>query len=380
MSQDEKWTDRTMKAAPAAPAAPHHEDMLSALVASGDIARVRGHFDQVFWESRTERPGWSHLKIALLREDRPMLRLLGAWGAAPSDEDMSALRAASGAKYPAYVALLRGAGLRQQNLAWEEIAPAAGVAPEAPVLSAEAESQRLLQLVPQDWRRLLNVVHQLGAPEAVIAGGALRDTFNGAAVKDVDVFLRSRGSQRKNRKFLEKAFGDGGFTVERQAVGSDGYGAVVREEFVGPATERAEVTTREIRRERIMESWKIVASVGSGEKTEYNVIFVDDRLDKRLSEKHTAAELKDIFRGGLLETFDIALCRIACDGDSVASTLEYRDDVRHKRISLLLPNDTTLDHLKRVIAKYPDWQLNPAAQQALAPKAPPPRRTSYYGY
>lgn len=42
-------------------------------------------------------------------------------------------------------------------------------------------------------------------PEAVIAGGALRDTYNGKFVKDIDVFVKARGIQTK--ALIEEALG-----------------------------------------------------------------------------------------------------------------------------------------------------------------------------
>jgi hypothetical protein len=133
-----------------------------------------------------------------------------------------------------------------------------------------------------------------------------------------------------------------------------------------------------ITRHTEMESWKIMAS----DHTEYNIIFVNDKLDRKLAEQARPSEQRSIFAGAIIDSFDIGLCQIACDGDSIVSTPAYRDDVKHKRVSLIRPNMTSEDHLKRVTTKYADWQLNPEAQKALAPKPKPqpPRRSSGYSW
>jgi hypothetical protein len=356
-----------------------YDDMLSELVANGDIARVREYFDSVFWENRKERPGWGHLRIALLREDRPMLRLLHTWGAMPTDDDMAKFRAAARDKYAGYVRILRSAGVRPSNLAWEELEPSASATPADEALCDEVtfkkDAAKMLDQVPQEWRRLLQTFQVAGANEAVIAGGALRDLFNQKQIKDVDIFLRTQGSQKKNKKFLKEVFETAGLDVVAQDCGYDGYSRMMAK-FPEPRSEAATAETNGVTRERKMESWKILAGAA---KTEYNIIFVDDSLDKRLAQEVSQREQRSLFTGGLLESFDIGLCQIACDGREVVSTPAYRDDVKHQRVSLLRPNLSTEDHLKRVVKKYEGWQLNPEAQKAMVPKPPRTRQfNSWY--
>lgn len=412
-----------------------HDDKLSELIAGGDIGGVRAYFDSVFWEGRKERPGWSHLRLALLRENRPMLRLLHTWGAKPSEVELAAFKTAARDKFPAYMKLLRAAGFRPENAWWEDatddllkpdkkaiadrayqIFVAGGSIPgrdmdnwlqaekeltdkmRAEALKAaeadenflkDAEFDRntanMLDKVPQDWRRLVKAFQAGGANEAVMAGGCLRDLFNERPVKDVDIFLRSRGSQKKNKKFLKEVFEAAGFQVAAQAVGYDnsyGGGGTIYEEFPEPTRSKDQPAAGSDKllfsRDTEMESWKILAGPA---KTEYNVIFVNDKLDKKLAEQTRAFEQRSLFAGGVIDSFDIGLCQIACDGDTVVSTTAYRDDVKYQRVSLLRPNMSSEDHLRRVVAKYAGWQLNAAAQKALAPKPQPsPRRSSGYSW
>ncbi len=404
-----------------------HDDMLSELVERGDIARVRDYFDTLFWEGRKERPDWSHLRIALLREDRPMLKLLHTWGAAPTDAEMAAFKAATGEKYKGYVKLLRSAGLRPENTSWEELSfdplkptraeiekrafeiykksgcipgrdvenwlqaeteltekkrAVAAKAAEAEAaqyeeIAARRNAEKMIDRVPEEWKRIVKSVQAAGADEAVIAGGALRDFFNDREIKDVDIFLRSRGGKKKNRKLIEAAFAAAGIDIREQVVSYEVYGGQVMGKFPAPQTRRDEISADGMKRSIEKESWKIIAGPA---KTEYNFIFIEDSLDRKLAAEGTAREQRSLFTGALLDGFDIGLCQIACDGDQVVMTGAYRDDVKHKRFSLLRPNETSGDHLQRVANKYKDWEFNPAAKTALAPKpAPKPRSYSYYG-
>lgn len=355
------------------------DDRLSEIVARGSVDEARRYFDEAFWENSLDRPGWQHLRIALLREDSAMIRLLATWGAHPAENDMAELRGLARDKYAHYLRLLRQGGLRSDGQPWEDIAPAATPASESAdfviksFVDGEFVDHRIGKM-PEDWRRVLRGFHAAGAEEAVIAGGALRDLFNGRPVKDVDIFLRAQGGERKNRKFLKQAFARAGLEVHEQEFRYDdgGYGVSVRhEQFPSPKTERdAAFNAAAMKRERRMESWKIIAGK---DKTEYNVIFVDDSLDRLLVKQQGAdGDRKSIFAGGLLDAFDAGLCQIGTDGREVFSTKAYDEDVKHKRITLTRPNYTTEDHLRRIIAKYPDWEQSETTQEFLKPK---PRQT-----
>lgn len=44
-------------------------------------------------------------------------------------------------------------------------------------------------LLPISWRRELKRLHRAGHPDAIIAGGALRDLMNERPIKDIDIFI-----------------------------------------------------------------------------------------------------------------------------------------------------------------------------------------------
>jgi hypothetical protein len=350
-----------------------YEDALSELVALGNIDKVRDYFDTVFFEGRKERPGWEHLRIAVLREDRAMVRLLNTWGAEPSDDDLARFRVLAQDKYDGYLKLMRACGLRPKNLKWEEIpaAKANTVSGREETLYEEITGKRddseRLKKIPVEWTGVLDAFQSAGANEAIIAGGALRDLFNGKAVKDIDIFLRDRGSQKKNRKFLEAAFAQSGLEVRDQTVYEGGY--AVSRKIPAPQVSKDSAVTKGMARTREMQAWRIKAGP---QGTEYNIIFLDDSLDRELAQRASPSEQRSIFTGGLLEAFDIGLCQIACDGKEIVSTPAYKDDVKHKRITLTNPSTTSEDHLKRVTDKYAGWEQTPEVKKMLARKRPAP--------
>lgn len=348
------------------------DNPLAEIVSRGDLQKARAYFDSAFWENSREQPTWAHLKIALLRRDVPMMKLLATWGARPSDSEMAQFRTIAEDKYADYLRLLRQAGLRGVNTRWEEL-PAQPLSKEEAARLPPPEDD--IEKIPAEWLRVLKGFRQAGAAEAVIAGGALRDTYNNKPVKDVDIFLRMRGNRKKHKNFMEEAFSAAGVMVVEQSF-SDGYG-VVRTAFPEPVTQKDSLAAEfNFTRKRQTESWKVIAGPS---RTEYNVIFVDDNLDRKLSANALPREQAQLFAGGLLSTFDIALCQIVTDGASVVSTPGYKEDVRDKKLTLLRTNATTDDHLRRVAKKYSDWKLSAEAKAILNPVLPPPPRR-YSGY
>src|SRR5262249_19343650 len=81
------------------------------------------------------------------------------------------------------------------------------------------DAERLIDRVPDEWKRIVKSFQLRGANEAVIAGGALRDLFNDREIKDVDIFLRSQGNQKRNRRLIAEVFDAAGVEIQEQKVG-----------------------------------------------------------------------------------------------------------------------------------------------------------------
>lgn len=350
---------------------PTGEDELFRRIGTGNIALVRAFMDEAFWAQSRLQPHWKHLELAVLRRDEPMARLLITWGARAGAADLGNLAASTGADYPQLCRMLRRCGLpRVEN------APDPASVPKMTLAEISAQEtaacafvdntfvDQLLIHVPQDWRKLLKAFHKAGAPEAVIAGGALRDTFNERSIKDVDIFLASRGSKRRNRAFLKNVFKKAGLPVHEQVTHRDDYGVAKTAAFPDPATARHTIDAGTyFSFSRITESWNIVAGGG---KTKFNIIFSN------------AAPVKD---GGIsvISEFDLGFCQIACDGEKITTTPQYRKDVAEKTIRLVRNNPTTREHLERVRRKYPDWSLCHKAEETLYPPMPYSTSSGYYG-
>lgn len=341
------------------------EQALAEIFGRGDVAAAREFFDIMFFEGTPFKPGWKHLRTALLSESREMTQLLVTWGAAATEENLAELKHIAPEKYPRYAAMLRRCGLRpskESNIA----APAPcndslvddNAAPKAFIDDQFIDYRA--EKIPKEWRGVLQAMQELGAPEAVIAGGALRDLFNGRAVKDVDIFVASRGSERKNKGFLKKAFRAAGLKAVNQVI-DHGYGVPDLSKFPDPVEKTTAPSTDYwgvvLGTESRTQSWDIVAGP---EKTNYNVIFIRDGAMEHL-----------LHLGCVVEHFDFSLCQIQYDGKRLTSTPEYKQDVASKTIAWRTNRDTTKEHLERIVKKYPDWQLCEKSQRLLAEKSAP---------
>jgi hypothetical protein len=378
------------------------EDILARIVARGDCTEARAYFDKGFWkEGHAPAPHWGHLKTALQREDRAMVRLLVTWGAKPAEEHLQELKAEGRGRFLHYMRILRGGGYYVPpavlaNLP-DEPEPAASSAPppkpapvvfEAPPGFPESEGvvikafvgerlvNRHIGTIPAEWRRLLGGFQTEGAPEAVIAGGALRDLFNGRTVKDVDIFLRSRGSQRKNLKFLKKAFQAAGIEFPKNPVWTSGYGRQHGgdDKTLSPPEVREIVSSGDTVRKRQTLAFTVTTEPKEGAGTEYNIIFVEDNIDRAFAKKLKNAEASLVFGRGLIQVFDVGMCQIACDGKEIITTPEYVEDVKARRIVLRQPDFTTAEHLKRLSKKYPEWPLCRDSKIVINEAAETPRR------
>jgi hypothetical protein len=69
--------------------------------------------------------------------------------------------------------------------------------------------------------------------------------------------------------------------------------------------------------------------------------------------------------GALLKSFDLGICQIGRDAEgNIVASQAYLDDVANKTLTVLRNPETHYSeaHIKRVVAKYPDFQLIPYGQ------------------
>jgi hypothetical protein len=173
--------------------------------------------------------------------------------------------------------------------------------------------------IPQQWRDTLAAIHRAGYPEAIIAGGALRDLDNGAPVKDVDVFLRTQNNDLQN---LDVEFGFAGedlteFSVQYEQQNPDVVGVF---QWYNP-----------------MAGFEIPCQVIACNGPEHAGAFREYQMDR----------------------FDIGLCRVAFDGVKVHYTSPYCLDKAERQLRIVNPRNLarSVERVRRIGEKYPNWKL-----------------------
>jgi hypothetical protein len=219
-------------------------------------------------------------------------------------------------------------------------------------------------LIPEEWRRVLQTFHDVGAGEAIIAGGSLRDLFNNRAVKDVDIFLKSRGSEKQNREFLKDVFNATKLRFTEGCEAPDYY--LAEEDLSFPDNSKLSIKYQAgydtVIKEGRAESWTV-----KRKQTEYNIVFVDN---VKFTEAPPSNSLTLKPKWLLINGFDLGLCQIAYDGRVISTTPAYDHDVKYQQINLHNPNDKSREHLQRIFKKYADWELCDKSRKLLAKKPP----------
>jgi hypothetical protein len=180
-------------------------------------------------------------------------------------------------------------------------------------------------IIPSDWRTLLTKLQRTSFSEAVIAGGCLRDLDNDRPIKDIDIFVVSRGTETKN--LLDAALGM--------------TGAIASAEGPGPDSDTIDPLATVI---------EYVFDGAIALPTPIQVIVMDEDPTMRDPTE---------FMYKQLQRFDIGLCRIGFDGKHVYASDEYATDKKNQTITIVL--EKNLKHsrarLQRIGQKYPGWRL-----------------------
>lgn len=319
------------------------------LVQLGHVPAVRRYLDLALNGHEVTRPDWSHLQTALAQKNLPMMRLLVTWGARPDKDDLKTLTIDN-------IRQLRLAGVSLNDLPDMTSRFARLPMAVAPAPAFDIEK------IPQAWRRLLQALQQNGAPEAVIAGGALRDLYNGRKVKDVDIFLCHRFLPRR---LIKRAFETAGFSIKEQVVVA-GYGTTMSTKFNKSAGTPFDTVKTKMHKDNYgqiftvrettsgAEAWTVISTP---DNIEFNIVFVKDTFARILKAQQSGMARMQLVTG----KFDLGICQIAFDGQDVYATQAYHADVAAKTLTLVNTNDHAPAHVRRVQAKYQDFTLCPAA-------------------
>ena len=84
---------------------------LKRAIQAKDVKEARKIFDTAFWNNIELVPDWHHLFLALLGQDKPMIRLLATHGATWTDEEARCLKKACENRWPEFMENLRKAGI-----------------------------------------------------------------------------------------------------------------------------------------------------------------------------------------------------------------------------------------------------------------------------
>ncbi|ATS93372.1 nucleotidyltransferase [Ralstonia phage DU_RP_I] len=162
----------------------------------------------------------------------------------------------------------------------------------------------------QEFREILDVVRwEFPGSHPVIGGGALRDSYHGRPIKDVDVFMRRRDHETLNSELTR--------FIRPPILVAHGYG---RPDMHG--------------------AWDLTQSVAG---YEVQLILADFE------------NLED-----LAGTFDLGIARATFDGDRLFLHPDFLQDstdkvFRIRRADNLFERERSLKRIKRLAEKYPDF-------------------------
>lgn len=160
--------------------------------------------------------------------------------------------------------------------------------------------------IPQQWRDVLTTLKLNGFPEAVIAGGALRDLTHGVPVKDVDIFVHHTSEFDKK---LDKAF---------------------------PGQWRKLLT--ESSTDYLNGTFDTVVAV------------VDLTVDGVTTPIQIIALSVIPTIDAAMARFDFGICQIVYDGSAVQMTQAFVDDVRGKTFTVI--RSDTEEQMKRTLKRW----------------------------
>lgn len=330
------------------------------LVIRGNVDLVRQYFNEGLTGQEYARPTWAHLKIATTQNNAKMAKLLVTWGASPNREELAALIKERPMHAESDIRLLKLAGVNVTNVDLNIAAPVFNKTAE------RAPQERTLELdfenIPGNWKIMLLALSLAGAEEAVIAGGALRDLYNGRKIGSVDVFIKAPFMQ----KSFMKQLADYNILARTQR---DAKGRLVK--FL-PVKKRlgAQTTERYMIGDPLdrTDTWQIIDREG----TTFNIIMLGSDLGGELRKSYKEGNHRKGI-ANLLSRFDFGLCQIACNMHSVITTDAYNRDAQKRTLTLRDPLATTAEHVAAMISKYPDYTPNDKLAAILKAGKVPPR-------
>jgi hypothetical protein len=169
---------------------------------------------------------------------------------------------------------------------------------------------------PREWLDTLDLIRKAGGTDAVIAGGAVRDFLLGRPVKDIDVFLRSRG-ELEDERIVKAAYPNAGQLSEFD-----------RAEYGIQMPELSSVWTN----------------------SDPDPFFGSEPVQ-------LIFQNSDVTFTSLFQSFDYGLCRVGFDGSNVILTDDFVKDAFGMTMTLLHPTPNSAARYVRLCQKYPYHKL-----------------------
>lgn len=226
--------------------------------------------------------------------------------------------------------------------------------------------------LPQEWKDFLKVLQEDLFPDAIIAGGALRDTWHDKPVSDVDIFTSENGILDKEYiESLFKNFGNDGVsiivkeTLDRDAILSgevDRLGEMCTS-YVENLEEGADSMDHEWAQSLIQSFHRAMIESWIGKVFEIIVRHKDDDTGEKSETKYQIITVNKDPLVYVAEEFDFGLCKIVYDGNSVfwdnAFIHDSENEVMTVTMSLTKSSlwRTVSHHYRKLACKYRGWNL-----------------------
>lgn len=321
------------------------ETHLLDLVIRGNVDHVRRYLDESLAGRKTAKPCWTHLKIAVEQKNQKMAKLLVTWGAKPTRQELIDHFTTHQTVAERDMQILKLAGVNVTNI--DLGIAAAAFNTQARATPPQEKAAYSTALLPTYWNEFLDALSAAGAPEAVIAGGAVRDIYNQRRLHNVDIFIKSPFMTKTFMKKFVAAL-PRTLSVQRDDKGEAVTFKKIKKRLGAMSADRYLIGDPLDR----TDTWRVIDKASG---MEFHIIMLGgSELGSGLRSDHKNGTTTGIT--ALLDRFDIGLCQIAYDGKKIVTTAAYRDDVKFKTLTVQKPMSTTMEHIAAVLGKYPDFK------------------------
>jgi hypothetical protein len=212
-------------------------------------------------------------------------------------------------------------------------------------------------IIPQEWKKFLATV-QTFFPDAIIAGGALRDLIAEKPVKDVDIFISDldMNADILNDGLLDKLATALGIKVLSKGDKPDRDYVMIDEDFKALKNEAFD--------------GKVAQAITSSEYVDSDSVrsVYESFINYIVTVKYNSVLYQLIFveaptKQYVYNDFDFGLCKIFFDGNKLTITEEFWYDLENKQItfagkfSVGQAMHTLFVHRENIIKKFPGWKV-----------------------